>query len=180
MERALFYILFFTWVVLRYWDVRYSLEFPYYGQSEANPLVRNRYGYVDIFRMMLFIAGSIAAMFIVLYFEPAWAWLAPGLASIVTFIIITQHWKSRRNIREKQIAFLSKLRAIPLDEEVTIGMRLYTRHDMHFFAYFGWIYELSPSPEIAKTPEEIARVSRILARRLHELAHQPEEEWFPR
>lgn len=177
---ALFWAMFGLWLFLRYWDFKYSLEFPYYGQSEANPLLRNKYGYVDVPRAIGYVIGSAAVMFLTLYFEPQWAWILPAIASIVTFIIITQHWKSRKNIREKQIEFLKKLQALPPDSEISLGMRLYTRSNMHFYAYFGWIYELSPDEETAKRPEEVIRVSQILSRRLLELAHRPEKEWFPK
>ncbi|MER3478844.1 MAG: hypothetical protein C4287_23255 [Leptolyngbya sp. ERB_1_2] len=174
-----FHLAYVVWACFQYWHVRYLLEGPFYGESIGRSLISNVYGFLHVPRMIAFICGASAVMILAACIEPVYGCVLPVIDCYATAIRIRKHLDVRSVNRKKQIELLRKLRAFPPEKKVSIGVPLITRHDIHFFEYFAWMYEMSPSPAEAEKAGEIERVRDLLTRRLQEWAQRPQEEWFP-
>jgi hypothetical protein len=151
-------LLMFIFVALaiasRYPDYFTSKRGIYYGTGEGNKILRTKYGDFDAKKNIILSAIVIAAggSFHFIFGRGAWALILPFVI-IGSLMVGFTNWQKQTRVRERQMAFLSRLRSVaqaggdiaPLFN----NQMIVTTSGRQRYADFRWIYIDSTDDRIA-------------------------------
>jgi len=182
-----------TWAEILFWasvgfllagslvDMRSSKDFIYYGVTEANKLWRDKWGFFDLKKNLVWTcvmaAGTVALKLI-----PAVgnrAFVIGLLIGGVRLIQASLNFAGLRRDREEQLQFLRELKRIVEegDDPYAVNNHFAPRnfynqkHGRSYYELFPWIH--TSTADVNDAVQEIR--GRLIA-----LVQNPEEEWFPK
>lgn len=163
-----------------YWlkDLSYTLDFPYYGLSEGNPLVRDKYKQLSVWKAAAVFAAALAftgfgqliapriwessrATFQFFFVWPL------AMVLIYRFYMIPRHIARRAEQRAKQLRAVEAIRNSPPDRDPVLVVRsaggLRGRGDRAFASWFPWLYVNYSGDLVGAAPEIAAKLRKFVA-----------------
>jgi hypothetical protein len=168
-----FVICLLTAVASRAFDAYTSRDFEYYGLTEGNPLMADKYGYFSITKQV--VAGVlIFAVGVIAFQYTTKAWIFYAVIAIPSVIIALINQQSKTKKRKVQIEYLRSLRSVDgTDDRALAGffarVPLKTKGGRTRYVLFGWIYSEASDQRIAQ-PD--------LWHRIWDVSQKAEGDWF--
>lgn len=168
-------------VVASYFHIRSSQNFLWYGQTESNPLWKDKFGFFDARKYVIFLVVFVAAVSAI---HLAWMGYQTGIVFYImagAFAVMTvlNNSGAKKN-RQKQIALLTELLALakdgrtePIDPAINTVFRsnpIVNKGGRAFYKLFGWLWIDNPGQLESIVPLR----EKIIAH-----AQRPSAEWFP-
>lgn len=170
-------------VVASFFHIRSSQNFLYYGQSESNPLWKDKYGFFAPMKYIVSLAVFIAVIAAV---HLAWMGYQTGIAFYImagAFVGMTlMNNADAKKQRAKQIDVLRRLNSLATDENVDgtdpavnsimQPHPIVTKGGRSFYKLFGWLnVDNSVQPPTGDTI--VALRNKII-----NWSRRPEKDWF--
>lgn len=180
-----FYLSLAALAVATFLHVRSSQNFLYYGDTENNPLWRDKYGYFTTTKYLLSL-GIVTAFLIFAAFQ--WWGYQTGITFYIFaagfFVMTWINNSSAKKNRVLQTKVLMELRGLALQgitdpnaPEILAVMRGHSiriRHGRAFYKLFGWLRATVPEGTPNNSEEAATQARQLVVAH----AQRPDSEWF--
>ena len=169
-----FWLSFIVACILSAADIWSSRDMQYYNSHEANPLMRDKYGYFSMPKQIIGLIVIFGAGLILEYFTHS-AWVFFGIIGVGRGIMAAVNVSGKRKMRKVQVVWLDGIAKLPDDMQVIsdyffshgIGWR-YVNGRL-WLPFFAWFYE----DGVADNDTDKAAAVLRLERKVYEFAKDP-------
>jgi hypothetical protein len=174
--------------VASYFHIRSSQNFQWYGQTEINPLWKDKYGFFTPVKYVVSLVIFVAVVSVI-HFTVIDAGYQTGIVFYImagAFVVMTlKNNAAAKKNRAKQIEILTRLRSLSTDENVLGGdatvaavlrpaQPIVTKGGRSWFRLFGWLWIDSKG---LANPIPQTMIDEIQTK-IVEWSRRPEKDWF--